>query len=139
MKQTRLIDRREFTTEAVLATLAGVVITISGCGGGGAGYSSPSSPTSSPTPTASADDAVGAISDNHGHSAIVTGVQLAAGNSVQVDIRGNADHAHTVTLSAEALRAIKARTAVVTDSTSTTGHFHSVTFNADAPGEPGRY
>ncbi len=139
MKQTRLIDRREFTVEAALAALTGVVITISGCGGGGSGYSSPSAPSSSPTPTASTDDAVGAISDNHGHTAMVTGVQLAAGNSVQVDIRGNADHTHTVTLSAEALRAIKARTAVVTDSTNATGHFHSVTFNADASGEPGRY
>ena len=139
MKQTRLIDRREFTTEAVLAALTGVVITISGCGGGGAGYSGPSSPTSPPTPTGGANDAVGAISDNHGHSAMVTGVQLAAGNSVQVDIRGNADHAHTVTLSAEALRAIKAGTAVVTDSTSSTGHLHSVPFNGDAPGDPNRY
>lgn len=139
MKQTRLIDRREFTAEAVLAALTGVVITISGCGGGGAGYSSPSSPTAPPTPTAGTSDHLGSISDNHGHSAVVTGVQVTAGNAVQLDIRGNADHTHTVALSAQALAAIKAGTPVVTDSTSTTGHLHSVTFNGDASGDPSRY
>jgi hypothetical protein len=137
MKQARLIDRREFTAEAVLATLTGVVITLSGCGSGG-GYSSPSSPSPSSPPTAAAGDDVGSISNNHGHTAVVTGVQLVAGNAVQLDIRGSADHTHTVTLSTDAIRAIRAGTPVITDSTST-DHQHTVTFNGEAQGDPSRY
>jgi len=139
MKQARLIDRREFTAEAVLATLTGVVIILTGCGGGG-GYSSPSAPSaSSPSTAAAPGDHQGSISSNHGHLAVVISVQLVAGNAVQLDIRGSADHTHTVTLSNEAMGAIKAGTPVITDSTSTTDHFHTVTFNADSLEAPSRY
>lgn len=137
MKHTGLIDRREFTAQAVLATLTGVVITLSGCGSGG--YSSPSSPSGASPATAAAGDQVGAVSDNHGHLAVVTSVQLVAGNAVQLDIRGSADHTHTVTLSIAAIQAIRAGTAVITDSTSATDHLHTVTFNANSPDAPARY
>ncbi len=138
----RLIDRREFTAEAVLAALSGVAITITACGGGGGGYSSPSSPTapSNPPPTTSnAGDEVGSISNNHNHSALVTAAQLVAANLVQLDIRGTADHTHTVTLSVDAIQAIKAGQAVKTDSTSTNAHLHTVTFNSEAPEPPAQY
>lgn len=140
MKQARLIDRREFTAEAVLATLTGVVITLTGCGGGGGGYSSPSAPSASSPPTAAAPgDNQGSISNNHGHLAVVTGVQLVAANAVQLDIRGSADHTHTVTLSNSAIAAIKAGAPVITDSTNTIDHSHTVTFNADSTEAPTRY
>ena len=61
----RLLDRREFTAEAALAALAGVVITISGCGGGG--YSSPSSPDMPAPAGGGSSDESGTISNNHGH------------------------------------------------------------------------
>jgi hypothetical protein len=134
MGQGRLLDRREFTADAVLAALSGVVITISGCGGGGGGgYSSPSAP-SAPSPTAGSGttDEVGSISDNHNHRAVVTAAQLVAANAVQLDIRGTADHTHTVTLTAEAVQAIRAGRAVQTDSTTTGDHRHTVTFNSDS-------
>jgi hypothetical protein len=129
MNETRLIDRREFTVEAVLAALSGVVITISsGCGGGSS--SSPSSPSMPAVPAAGdPSNKVGSISNNHGHSAVVTGAQLLAGTLVQLDIRGMADHTHTVVLAADALQAIKGGATVATDSTTTSGHLHTVTFN----------
>jgi hypothetical protein len=37
------------------------------------------------------------ISANHGHSAVITGAQLTAGGAVELNIRGTATHAHTVT------------------------------------------
>ena len=139
MKQERLLDRREFTAEAALAALAGVVITVSGCGGGGGGYSSPSSP-STPSPAGgNSSDKSGTISSNHGHLAVVTGAQLIVGGAVQLDIRGSADHTHVVTLAADAIQAIQAGRPAVTDSTSSTGHVHSVTFNSESPEAPSRY
>ena len=139
MKQERLLDRREFTAEAALAALAGVVITVSGCGGGGGGYSSPSSPSTPSAAGGNSSDKSGTISDNHGHLAVVTGAQLIAGNVVQLDIRGSAAHTHTVTLTAGAIQTIQAGRPAVTDSTSSTGHLHSVTFNSESPEAPSHY
>jgi hypothetical protein len=140
MKHERLLDRREFTAEGALAALAGVVITIGGCGGGG-GYESPSSPgtPSPPSGGGSPSDESGTISANHGHVAMVTGAELVAGNAVQIDIRGEADHNHQVTLAVEAVRSIQAGRPVVTDSTSAAGHLHTVTFNGESSEPPERY
>src|SRR5918992_196259 len=85
-----LITRREFTVEAVMALLAGVTITVSGCGGS----DSPGAPTS-PTPTASAD-VTGTISANHGHVATVTSAQITAAGMISLPIQGQATHPHTV-------------------------------------------
>jgi hypothetical protein len=144
MEHKRLIDRREFTLEGVLAALSGVVITISGCGGGGGGgaYSNPSSPTAPPpAPAAGSGDMAGAISNNHLHSAVVTGAQLLAGNAVLLDIRGQADHTHSVALGADSIDAIEAGVTVAVDSTVTVttafgSHLHTVTFNG-TNGDPG--
>jgi hypothetical protein len=134
--EQKLIDRREFTLEAVLAALSGVAITIS-CGGGGGtggGYSSPTSSTSTPSASATSGDAAGLISNNHGHVAIITGGQLLAGNAVQLDIRGQADHTHTVVLGADSVDSIKAGATLsvdstITDATTYGSHLHTVTFN----------
>ena len=68
------LDRREFTRLSVLAALSGVAITISGCGGGGGSNSSPNNPT--PTPSLAPGDKAATISANHGHTAVITNVQL---------------------------------------------------------------
>lgn len=134
MKQVRFLDRREFTTEALMMALSGVAITISGCGGG----SSPSSP--SPTGGGgTAGDKTGVVAANHGHRAAVTNAMLVAGNLVQLDIRGSADHTHDVTLTTEAIQAIKAGRPVVTSSTNTSAHAHTVTFNSESPDPPSNY
>jgi hypothetical protein len=88
MKQVRFLDRREFTTEALMMALPGVAITIGVCGGGG---------PASPSPTgggATTDDKTGGVAANQGHRATVTSAMLVAGNLVQLDIRGTADHTH---------------------------------------------
>lgn len=114
-----LVSRREFTVESVLALLAGVTITITGCGGS----------TESPTSPSPSGDVNGSISANHGHVATVTGAQITSAGAVSLDIRGQADHPHTVDLSADEIARIGARTQVAKSSTTDAGHSHIVTFN----------
>jgi len=117
------LPRREFTAAAVLALLAGVTVTVSGCAG--YGDTSPTSPPRTPGP----DDVQGSIAGNHGHVAIVTGAQIRAGNAVTLNIRGTADHTHLVDLDANDLGRIAARQQVVRRTSNTNSHFHEVTFN----------
>ena len=70
------LTRRDFTLAAAMAILSGVAISVSGCGG-----SNSSSSPASPTPASSAPagtDRTGAISSNHGHSAMIASAQLGA-------------------------------------------------------------
>lgn len=120
IEDTRLITRREFTLESALAMLAGVTITVTGCGG------STESPAS---PTPGASGVSGAISANHGHVATITGAQLMSGGGLSLNIQGSADHPHTVELSAEDMQRITARQQVTKTSSSDNAHTHTVTFN----------
>jgi hypothetical protein len=136
MQNTRFLDRREFTTDAVLALLSGVAILVSESACGGSGYSSPMSPAPQPG-TGDTSDKVGQISNNHGHSAMVTAAQLLAASQVQLDIRGTADHTHTVTLSHDDLLNVSGGMILSTQSTTTSGHEHMVTFNPTTSTGPG--
>src|SRR5688572_20902010 len=99
----RLTDRRRFTVEMAMALLGGAAITI-GCGGG----ASPSSPAPVPTPTPSGPPpVVGAIADNHGHVATLSGAQLLAGGGLTLNIQGAA-HPHTLTLTSDEVVRIRA-------------------------------
>ncbi len=118
MKEEKVVDRREFTLAAALAALSGVVITISACGGGG----SPSSPSAP-------GDKTGVVGSNHGHTAVITSGQLAAGGGISLSIRGSSDHPHTVTLSAADITSIAGNARVSRESSTDDGHSHSVTFN----------
>jgi hypothetical protein len=121
----RELTRREFSTEALMTLFAGVAITITACDddnggtvivgpGGGSG--------------------AGTVSTNHGHVATVASAELTAGNAVTLDIRGSADHPHTVVLTGaevvqirDGQRVTKAST---TDQSAAFGtHSHTVTFN----------
>jgi hypothetical protein len=117
------LTRREFTVESILSLLAGVTITVSGCGG----YTS--SPTAPTPPPASTQDVTGAISANHGHVATVTSAQITAANGVTLNIQGTATHNHVVSLTADQIRAIAVRTQVAVLSTNDADHQHMVTFN----------
>jgi hypothetical protein len=119
--ENHLITRREFTLESALAMLAGVTITISGCGDDDDG-----TPTS---PSQPATDVSGAISANHGHTATVRAAQITTGGALSLDIRGEATHPHTVQLTADEVRAIGNRTRVEKTSSTDNGHSHTVTFN----------
>jgi hypothetical protein len=118
------IGRREFTLEAVLAMLSGVVITISGCGG--SSYDSPTPPTTTVPPSGGKE---GSISANHGHRAFITAADLTAGGALNLDIRGSADHTHTVGLTAAQVMSIAANQRVSMVSTNSNAHDHTVTFN----------
>ena len=113
------ITRREFTVESVLALLAGVTITITGC--------DEESPSQMPTQPAA--DVSGNVSANHGHVATVSGAQITTALGVALDIRGQADHPHTVTLSAAEIQRIGSRQQVTATSTTDAFHSHVVTFN----------
>ena len=140
----RRIERREFTREASLAFLAGVVVVISDCGGGGYGGSSSdgyggSVTGSNPPPTSTDGSKTGTISSNHGHTAVITAAELQAGGVLALSIAGTAGHDHTVNLVAQAMQDIKDNKKVAKESTSTQGHTHMVTFNADNSEPPTNY
>jgi hypothetical protein len=120
------LDRREFTLRSILTMLAGVTITISGCGGGG-GSTGGGSPNQ-PNPPASGDK-TGNVSANHGHTAVINAAQLSAGGAVTLDIRGSADHPHSLTLSAAEVSSIAAGQRVGKASSEDQLHTHTVTFN----------
>lgn len=117
------LDRREFALRSIMAMLSGVAITISGCGGGGGG-----SPTQ-PNPQPSSGDKVGTITFDHGHRAVITAAELAAGGAVTLHIRGSSDHPHTVQLSAADVASIAAGQRVSRASSEEDNHTHTVTFN----------
>jgi hypothetical protein len=123
IENNNLISRREFTVESVMALLAGVTITVSGCGG------SDTSPTPTSPTTTTSTDFTGAISANHGHTATVTSMQITTGGAVTLNIQGSATHPHTVSLTTDEVRLIGARTQVSKTSSSDNGHTHTVTFN----------
>ena len=125
MKDRDGLDRREFTVAAVLAALSGVTITISGCGGGG---SSPTNPNPVPS-TNPGDKAASSITGNHGHTAVVEAARLTSGTTVALDIRGTADHPHSLELSAAQVQQIAANQRVSKESTVDQSHSHTVTFN----------
>ena len=62
MSDENLLTRREFTVESALAMLAGVTITISGCGG-----DDNATPAPTPTPPPAADK-TGTVSTDAGHT-----------------------------------------------------------------------
>ena len=136
--KTRLIDRREFNQESLVALFSGVAITISGCGGGGGG--SPAAPTAaaSPTPTpTSSDNTVtgrhGSISENHGHEAILTSAEFAATGGVMLNIQGQADHPHMLELTEAELDSIENGENVSKITTTAQAHTHTVTFRTTDP------
>jgi len=133
MDESKSLDRREFTLAAALAMLSGVAITVSSaCGSDYGGSPSPAggdSGGSSGGSTSGSSDETGVVSNNHGHRAVITSAQLVAGGALQLDIRGDASHTHTVSLSADDMSAISVNQRVTKLSTTDVGHDHSVTFN----------
>jgi hypothetical protein len=125
---TKDLSRREFSVAAALAALSGVVITISSAGCGDSSSSPSPMPTPTPAPTAAADK-TGTITANHGHTAVITSAQLTAAAEVTLDIRGGADHPHSVALSAAEVSSIAGGQRVSKESTTDASHSHTVTFN----------
>ncbi|MCA9752311.1 MAG: hypothetical protein KC591_08985 [Gemmatimonadetes bacterium] len=113
------MDRREFLTRAgLVATWAGVAITVSSCG----------EEDSTSNPVGNSNDVIGSVSGGgHSHGgAIVTEAELLAGNAVTLTLTGSG-HTHTVPLSSPQVMDIADGTRVAV--TVTDGHTHTVTFN----------
>jgi hypothetical protein len=122
MSDETLLTRREFTVESALAMLAGVTITITGCGGD-------DNPTTNPTPPASDKSATVSTDAGHSHTAVITAAQLTAGNAITLTLTGQTTHIHTVALSQAELTQISGGTRVQKTSTTDNAHSHTVTFN----------
>ena len=120
------ISRREFTRETCLAILAGATITIMGSGCGSSS-SNPAGPTGGPAP--GAGDKSGVISNNHGHTATITAAELTAGNAVNVLLTEGSGHTHHLGLTANEVAMVAANQRVSGQSTTDSGHSHTVTFN----------
>jgi hypothetical protein len=119
MSDDNLLSRREFTLEWALAVLAGATITITGCGDDDDG------PGNGP----SSGDRTGTISLNHGHEAVIRAATLSSPTTISLDIRGQADHPHTIDLTAAQVTTIAANGQVSVVSTNNNLHTHTVTFN----------
>ena len=124
------LNRREFTSAAVMALLGGVTVTVMGCSS-----SSPMTPTDpDPDPGGGGTGRSGTVSENHGHTATITAAQISAGQSVTLDIRGDGDHPHLVAVTMAEVMQIAAgqevsKVSSVDQSITTGPHSHIVTFN----------
>jgi hypothetical protein len=114
----RHLTRREFTSEAVMALLAGVSVTVAAC--------SSDSPTA---PTVNEGDELGAVSANHGHFAIIRAAQLQAGAAVAITLSTADGHTHSLALTADEVVQIAGGARVSKESSSADAHTHVVTFN----------
>lgn len=131
------LDRRRISVAAALALLGGATITIGGCGGGG-GTSGPSAAPAPPatpppaTPPPATAELTGQVSEPE-HRAVITAAELAAGGALTLDIRGTATHTHTVSLTADEVKAIARGEHVQEASTLEFQHYHIVKFNGVLP------
>ena len=118
MAQSRnRMDRREFTNKALLAMLAGVTVTMTGC-------------SSDPLePTAVASDKTGSIANNHGHAVSITAAQQLAGGGVSLNIQGTSSHPHVLELTALEVVRIRAGYQIVKGCATERNHSHMITFN----------
>jgi hypothetical protein len=60
---------------------------------------------------------------------VITSAQLSAGGGITLGIEGTAGHNHTVTLAASEITAMAGNQRVSKESSSDSGHAHTVTFN----------
>ena len=66
------------------------------------------------------------IGANHGHSMSVTAADVSAGAAKTYDIRGSADHTHSVTINAGAFAMLATNQSAMTISTTVDNHSHNI-------------
>ena len=91
--------------------------------------STPSNTNTNPSATTKHVDIMGDISNNHGHTIVLTAAQQDAGQAVTLLLTVGSGHTHTLSLSAAQVQAIAAGTTVSETSSVNSGHSHLVTFN----------
>ncbi len=129
MDDVKDLSRREFTVRSALAILGGVAITVSACSDSGSPVSPSSMSGGGSGSSGAPGGATGLVSANHGHAATITQAQLTAAGMISLDIRGGADHPHTVELTAEQIQQIGTGARVSMESSVDRAHRHTVTFN----------
>ncbi len=82
-------------------------------------------------PGPSTADNEGAVGTNHGHRAVITSAQLAAGGALLLEIAGQSTHGHTLTLTSDEVKKIRAgeRVSQFSSDGFDDKHDHLVTFN----------
>jgi hypothetical protein len=103
------------TRKTFLLRLAGGGWILTGCGGGG----------SDPAPPA-ASGCNASIAGNHGHTLAISAADLNSLVDMTYDIRGAADHTHSVTFTAAMLASLKAGNSVNATTTTTLAHSHLI-------------
>jgi hypothetical protein len=68
-----------------------------------------------------------AIAANHGHALTISAADKMAGVAKDYDIKGSADHSHTVSLAADDFADLSGGTVVIVTSSTDAGHSHDVT------------
>jgi hypothetical protein len=102
--------------------LAGVTVSISGCG---------SENPAGPQKPHNLSDRTATVADNHGHDATITAAQQAPGGSgVSLNIQGAARHNHVLELTAAEVKAISHGMRVTKSCMMANSHMHAITFNA---------
>lgn len=117
-----MLTRKQFLLAALETTGAALGLTIlSACGGS-------SSPSGADAAAASCvqNGTTTAIAANHGHVLVVSKQDVAAGADKSYDIRGTADHTHTVALSEEHFHDLAENHAIMTTSSTELSHSHGV-------------
>ena len=103
-----------------MAMLAGVTVTITGCGSG--------EPFVTPDPPLT--DRTAAVTNNHGHVVTITSAQQKAGGNVTLNIQGTGSHDHVLELTAAEVSTIRVGAKVQKDCGMSRSHVHTITFNA---------
>lgn len=70
----------------------------------------------------------GSITNNHGHTVVLTAAQQQAGAAITLELTTGGGHIHTVALSADQVLAIVGGNAVSVTSSVDSNHSHDVTF-----------
>lgn len=130
------ITRKEFLGRLLggAAGMVGVAMVV-GCGsssnnGGGepdAGTPSGGGPDAARAASCAMNGTTSLIGANHGHVLMVSKADVAAGAAKTYDIRGTADHPHSVTVTAAMFAMLQASTAITAVSTTNSSHDHPIT------------
>ncbi|HSD87627.1 MAG TPA: hypothetical protein VLB44_08930 [Kofleriaceae bacterium] len=92
------------------------LVLLRGCGGGGGGDTGGGTGSGSSTADCLANGTRTAIATNHGHVLVVSMDDVAEGADKAYDIRGSADHGHTVTITAQQFNSLAENQAIMMES-----------------------
>lgn len=124
------MDRKSFIKKTSVSLLIGIpAVSLLGCSG-----SDDSSPNPNPDPNPASGDCLQngtltSISANHGHSLTVSkeDVDAAVEKTYTLSQASTDGHVHMVTLTANQFSTLKSNHRITANSTSNSGHSHSVT------------